>query len=81
MDAASRRRLDSSWLPNFVVSEVGVNCNSVAVEICDGIPDLEAHVASVGEVLLCHIVWKFTLIEIYFSMVSVPLDEVSEIML
>ena len=35
VDSASGWRLDGSWLPNFVVSEVSINCNSISMEVCD----------------------------------------------
>ena len=48
------------------------------MEVCDGVSDLKAYIASIGEVLLRNIVRKLALVEVDFAVVSVPLDEVTK---
>ena len=47
---------DAGWLPDCIVSEVGVYCDSVSFEICHIVSNSESSIAGVCVVLLCDIV-------------------------
>ena len=81
LDSWSIWCFDGRWLPNCVVSEVRVYCNSISFEIFYIVPDFESSIASICVVGLCDIVWQLRLVEVDFTIVAVPLDEISEIML
>ena len=72
--------LDRGWHPHSVVSEVSVDCDTVSLEV-GGFSDFEATEASISIVFLCDIVRKLTLVEVDFTMVSIPLDEVTKTVL
>ena len=64
-----------------MISEVGVNSDSIAFEICYVVTDFESKVAGVSKVFLRDIVWQLRLVEIYLTIVAVPLGKISEVVL
>ena len=81
LDSWSRGSFDCAWHPDRIVSEESVDSNAVSFEISDVVSDLEASIALVSIVLLSDIVWKLTLVEVNFSIVAVPLNEITKAVL
>ena len=66
------------WLPDYVISEVRVDCNSISFEWGNLICDFESNIASFCKVRLSYISRKKRLIQINLSIVPVPLNEITE---
>ena len=78
VNSTACRCINGCWLPNCVVSEVRVHIHAIAGEISHRVVDSKAYKAGIGEVLLCNIIRKFALVKMNLTMISIPLDKVSE---
>ena len=81
MNTRTSRCFDSIWLLNFIVPEVGVDCNTISFELRDIICNSESCKAKVSEVFLSDIIRKLRLVEVNFTTVSVPLNKITKTML
>ena len=81
MNAASCWSFDRRRNPHGVVSEVGVDSNAIAVEVSDLVVNFEAGEACVSIVRLGNIIGELTLVEVDFTVVAFPVDEVTKCVL